>query len=158
MFVNQSKAIGYVPLFPWVLVLCSGFLCWCNLRAGGLWLTLRSHPELTLTNGIVGNNYSVQYITNLSLPGSWQILTNVALETSSNTWTDLGGNVSAQRFYRAELASLQRHLQQPSPGGRCALASGLCARWFGRPLHFPHHLEHPGSQHDHQRRDLERWF
>ena len=84
MSVTQSKPIGYVTRFPWVVVLCSGVLCWCNLRAGDLSLTLRSHPELTLTNGIVGNNYSVQYSTNLPQPGSWQTLTNVALESSSN--------------------------------------------------------------------------
>ncbi|MBN2507192.1 MAG: hypothetical protein JXQ71_10900 [Verrucomicrobia bacterium] len=59
--MKQSKQIGCVTRVPWVLGLCSGVLCWCNLRAGDLSLTLRSHPEFTLTNGIVGNNYSVQW-------------------------------------------------------------------------------------------------
>jgi hypothetical protein len=115
MFVKQPKQIGCVTRVPWVLGLCSGVLCWCNLRAGDLSLTLRSHPELTLTNGIVGDNYSVQYSTNLTQPGSWQTLTNVALESSSNTWTDVGGNGSAQRFYRARLARLQSYAPPPAP-------------------------------------------
>ena len=71
MSATQSKAIGYATRFSWVVVLCSGVLCWCNLRAGDLSLTLRSHPELTLTNGIVGDNsFGAPSKNNCSSPGS----------------------------------------------------------------------------------------
>ena len=53
----------------WSLVVwCSVFLFGSNLRADKLLLTIQSHPLLTLSNGIVGDNYSVQYSTNLIPP------------------------------------------------------------------------------------------
>jgi len=87
----------------------------CDLWGSDLSLTLQGDPKLTLINGIVGDNYSVQYTTNLSQPGSWQVFTNLALENSSNTWTDMGANGSKQRFYRARLANLQTYSPPPAP-------------------------------------------
>ena len=115
MFLNQSKSPCALTPFRWWLVVAASVLCGCPLRAGDLSLTLRSNPQLTLTNGVVGNNYSVQYATNLSQPGSWRVLTNLALENSSNTWTDSGANLKATRFYRASLASLQSYTPPPAP-------------------------------------------
>lgn len=115
MSLIQSKTARRVIQFRWLAVLCLSPLCLCDLPAGDLSLRMQSHPELTLTNGIVGDNYSIQYTTNLAPTGSWQVLTNVALETSSNTWTDLGANVRAQRFYRAKPASLQSYNPPPAP-------------------------------------------
>ena len=105
--MTEPKATCPSTPIRWLLALAAGVLSLCHLGADELTLKLRAHPELTLKNGIVGNNYSVEYTTNLAPPVSWQTLTNLALQNSSNTWTDASANASANRFYRARPATLQ---------------------------------------------------
>ena len=94
-------------------MLCGVWLGVNEGRAEGLSIKLANQPILTLTNGVVGNNYSVQVTSNLAQPNSWQVLTNLALENSSNTWNDPGANLSGQRFYRAKPATLQSYAPPP---------------------------------------------
>lgn len=144
MVIKLSESTCHATPIRWLLAF--GILSLSNLGADELTLKLRDHPELTLKNGIVGNNYSVQYNSNLAQPGSWQTFTNLALESSSNTWVDASANTNASRFYRARLAILQSFNPPPAPHTAMDLAStrrfGSC--WINRCPAFRWACPEPG--------------
>ena len=72
---------------------------------------MKVDPELIMQHGTIGNNYAVEYTANLTT-GAWHSITNLALESSSNTWVDVNASGSKGRFYRARPAKLQ-HFNPP---------------------------------------------
>ena len=73
------------------------------LTVNPAWVALGMYPGLTI-DGVVGKNYGIQYITNVSHTNDWTTLTTLILTQSVQLWVDTSVNASvgtnAQRFYR----------------------------------------------------------
>lgn len=60
-------------------------------------------PAQLTISGPTGTVYSVEYVTDLNPTNSWQVLTNIFLQSDPFNWTDAGSPTDAARFYRAAM-------------------------------------------------------
>jgi formylglycine-generating enzyme required for sulfatase activity len=80
-------------------------------------VNLQLYAGLTIS-GTVGNNYVVQYVTNLSQT-NWQTLTNLTLPSSPYLLVDTSTTATVGRFYRMEMIS-----NQVAPSGMALISAG----------------------------------
>lgn len=53
--------------------------------------------------GVVGRTYQIQYTTDLSNTNSWQVATNLTLQTSPQLWVDISTPAINKRYYRVKV-------------------------------------------------------
>jgi hypothetical protein len=96
----MKKTSGWRRLLL-VLALAAGALeARVYAQAPGLSIQMNAGcPTLSIT-GAVNGAYSVQYLTNLSQLGDWQILSTVVLTSNPCMLADTSATTAAQRFYR----------------------------------------------------------
>jgi len=62
-------------------------------------VSVQVYAGLTIT-GVVGSNYVVQYVTDLSQTNNWQLLTNLILPSNPYLWFDASCPATSRRLYR----------------------------------------------------------
>jgi formylglycine-generating enzyme required for sulfatase activity len=62
-------------------------------------VSVQVYAGLTIT-GVVGSNYVVQYVTDLSQTNNWQLLTNLILPSNPYLWFDASCPATPRRLYR----------------------------------------------------------
>jgi photosystem II stability/assembly factor-like uncharacterized protein len=67
------------------------------------WDASEPNPELTIA-GLGGRAYRVEYCSTLGEQSNWQQLTNLHLQTSFQTWTDVSATRTNSRHYRVTMA------------------------------------------------------
>lgn len=105
----RFRTVGFRSLSYWTRFLAFCWSGWGLLSADQLSVQVQKAPSVTLTDGTVGDNYRVQFTTNLTALTPWRTFTNLALSASSNTWVDLTADLHTPRFYRAQPTPLQQY-------------------------------------------------
>ena len=63
-------------------------------------VSLDLYPGLTLSGGLLGQSYAVQYVTELRQTNNWITLTNITLTNPETLWIDSQPATNPKKFYR----------------------------------------------------------